>query len=237
MKNTPILLIALLLLLGACDKNRTHKNSEGSTPGQHTQETGPFNELSLQGNYEVLLILADEPRVDIDASEELLEHISISNSGGKLSIITDEDILQDDAIKITVYYTDLDYIICGGAATLRNEGFLKSHYLQIDMQGAGLFELDIETNTCDVEIAGAGIVRLRGNTNLIKCSIDGAGNLGAYDLFAQDADIRLSGVGGAQVTVEGTLDARVSGMGGIGYRGNPEKVNSQVSGLGAIFED
>ena len=230
------LLSSIILLLGfsACDSN--YREGSG-TKDSRTEATGSFNELSLEGNYEATLILADEPRVVIEADDNLLQHVEVSNSGGKLSIITEDDLVTDDPIKVTVYYKDLDYIVCGGAAVVRNEGLLSSHYLQIDMKGAGVFDLDIETREVAVEIAGAGMVELKGSTNLIKCSIAGAGNLAAYDLFSQDADIRLSGVGGAQVTVEGNLDARVSGLGSISYRGHPEKVNSQVSGLGTIFED
>jgi len=67
--------------------------------------------------------------------------------------------------------------------------------------------------------------------------MSGAGGLDAFDLKAEYARIRISGVGGADIYVTKELDAKISGLGDVTYRGNPANIDKSVSGLGTIQED
>jgi hypothetical protein len=53
------------------------------------------------------------------------------------------------------------------------------------------------------------------------------------DLTATRAQVRVSGAGSAAVGVTGELDAVVTGLGDIKYRGDPV-VRSDVRGLGDV---
>ena len=66
--------------------------------------------------------------------------------------------------------------------------------------------------------------------------MSGAGDLEAYDLVSKYCKITLSGIGSAEIFVEEELEASISGVGGISYRGNPNKVRDDISGLGRISD-
>jgi hypothetical protein len=56
----------------------------------------------------------------------------------------------------------------------------------------------------------------------------------ALDLEVKKMDISLSGAGSAKVFVTGHLDASISGMGSIRYKGNPTVSKTDGSLFGSI---
>jgi hypothetical protein len=74
---------------------------------------------------------------------------------------------------------------------------------------------------------------MKGTANYLDFSITGSGSVNAYDLTARKADVRISGSGGMELSVEDRLDAHVSGSGNVFYKGNP-RVDSSISGSGSV---
>jgi hypothetical protein len=66
-----------------------------------------------------------------------------------------------------------------------------------------------------------------------RFSIAGTGNIDAFELKAQAAEISVSGAGRAAITAVDRLNANISGTGMIRYRGNPE-IEKRVSGIGTL---
>ncbi len=67
----------------------------------------------------------------------------------------------------------------------------------------------------------------------LKCSLE-TGDIDAYDLSSNDADIRISGSGEIKISVKENLIARISGSGNIYYKGDPKKQDIKVSGSGNV---
>jgi hypothetical protein len=64
--------------------------------------------------------------------------------------------------------------------------------------------------------------------------VTGTGDAALERLLARDAHVVVSGTGAATVYATESLDASVSGTGGITYRGHPRHVKKSVSGTGAV---
>jgi hypothetical protein len=172
--------------------------------------------------------------VKIEADENLLEYIDTEVKDQKLKISDKERLKSKNTIKIFITYNYLKGINSGGAANIVCGNSLKSDHLQVSLSGAGLMDLKIEATSLDLNLSGAGLINLSGNVENQNLRISGAGNLDAFKLKSKDCDINLSGIGGAQIFVEDNLNAHLSGVGGIKYKGNPFNVNREVAGLGRI---
>ena len=193
-----------------------------------------FDELEIAGNYQVTLISnSSNTGINIRADENLQDLIKTELKGSTLEVYSEVRLRGSETIQLTVNYDNLHKIEISGAAQLDNEGKLKSEILEVQMSGAGAMELDIEATKLHLDMSGAGAVILSGSTEIQKVTLSGAGSFEAYDLVSKKAYVTISGVGGAQLSVDEVLDATVSGVGGITYRGNP-KVNKSVSGLGKV---
>ena len=83
-------------------------------------------------------------------------------------------------------------------------------------------------------LSGAGVVRLAGEIKEQELNLTGAGKLEAFDLESKECKITVGGIGGAEIFVTDKLEARIEGIGGIEYAGNPQNIITEINGLGKI---
>lgn len=200
-------------------------------------QVSDFEEIEVYGAFKVYVEQSDVELVEVEADENLHEFIEVYTQGGSLIIDTDKNLRSDDGIRINVKFKELESITCAGASSVRAVNTIESDALDINLSGAGSLDMDIEAEDISVSMSGAGSMDLTGEAETLRVDMSGAGSIDAFGLEVVDADIGISGVGGAKVYVTGELDAQVSGVGGIIYRGDPERVQQDVSGLGKVKAD
>jgi len=197
-------------------------------------EIGDFNKIYIGGNYDLVMIPTSENRVIIETDENLLRYINVEHHGEALNINNIHKLKSSRGIFIEVYYKELNHIYTTGASKINHEGILQTDELGIDLSGAGAVNLEIDTRKVHIEMSGAGVIELSGKTDREEAHISGAGGLMAEHLRSRECDVNLSGIGGAKVYVTETLEASITGIGGITFSGNPQLIEKQVTGLGKI---
>jgi hypothetical protein len=86
----------------------------------------------------------------------------------------------------------------------------------------------------EVSSSGGSKLKFSGMANKVDMDVSGAVNIHAFDLLAEIASLSISGAGDAEINVTKELYADISGAGSVRYKGDPQKVDSNVSGAGSI---
>lgn len=193
-----------------------------------------FTSLEASGNFNIRLERSETPYVTITTDENLQDLIIVEKVGSAVNIEATKNLISKEGVNVTLYYDDLRSIDIGGAAHLTSDELVKGDYLRVSMAGAGSVDLEVDLKVLAIDISGAGAVRLRGQVIEQEIDMNGAGGLEADDLVSDRCMISISGVGGASIHVRETLEATVSGVGGITYKGNPKDVQTDISGVGQI---
>ena len=94
--------------------------------------------------------------------------------------------------------------------------------------------MNTDAEDVTIDISGSGTVVLEGKGDDGDIEISGSGTLYAEDFSTHTFQIEISGSGKCEVNVSQTLDADISGSGSVYYKGNPEKVRSNISGSGRV---
>ena len=100
-----------------------------------------------------------------------------------------------------------------------------------------LYFRDVEIENLSVELSGVGNIDISGKANQAAINLSGTGNIDVLDLVIQDAHCNISGLGKLTCYVQNDLEAAVSGMGSIHYRGEPKSLRKSVSGIGKVKRD
>ena len=224
---------SLLISFTSCHLGLNIKRGNGNVVSVQ-KDIAPFTSLDFGGNYTVNLEHGDRPSMTIKTDENLLEYINVESYNDKLYINNMHTLSGTEGIEINITYTTLDDISSSGSSTIKNIGSLKADHLKIDMSGAGAIEMDLEVKNLELALSGAGVVKLTGYAENENFDISGAGGLKAYMLQSKNCVVSLSGIGGAQIYVTEKLEATISGIGGISYRGQPQDIQRHISGLGKI---
>ena len=230
-----ILITAFSLVILSCQYLEDFEKGNGEIVTER-RAVSDFNELKIGGNFEVLLKEGGQSSVQIITDENLLAFIDTEVHGDVLEITQQKKLISKKKIKLIVDYVSLEKLRAMGAALIKNEGYLDSEDLTIRMDGAGIIDLKIQCDNLEVVLSGAGIVKLAGEVQTQDLSLTGAGALEAFDLESEVCYISVGGLGGAEIFVTKKLDAKLEGIGGIEYSGNPAEVITQVNGLGKITE-
>lgn len=103
------------------------------------------------------------------------------------------------------------------------------------LSGMGDLTVDgVSGRTFAVDLSGSGKLDVGGNVTALDATVSGTGAAQLEHLVTRDAKVVLSGLGSAHVFVTHSLDASVDGMGSVVYGGNPQHVQKQVTGVGAV---
>jgi len=230
-----IFIIILPLLMVQCEFLEEFEKGNGEIVTDRRSVTD-FDELRIGGNFEVILEESNTEYVQINTDENLLKFIDTEVEGGVLKITQQKKLISKKKIRLIVHYTELEKIRTMGAALIKNEDYLRAEDLEIGMEGAGVIDLKINCVKLKVELSGAGVISLAGEVQEQELNLMGAGKMEAFDLESKGCDISVGGLGTAEIYVTEKLDASIEGIGGIEYRGNPENVTTEISGLGTISE-
>ncbi|MDW3647491.1 MAG: head GIN domain-containing protein [Bacteroidia bacterium] len=237
-KLSAVFMLALLFSLNGCFVNFDSKEKmEGNGDVvEMSVDQDDFEGLSVNGVFDVLLHPGESHSVTITADENLMEHIKIEIKDDVLHITSEKDFKTKEAIKVDVYAEEINYVRIGGAANCESTGTLESDEIEMNIAGAGNIKLGLDTEDLKVNISGAGNLELKGNADESRFGISGAGNLQAYDLKTHKTTLKMSGAGNAEVYADEDLNVSLSGIGRVSYKGSPENLQKNVSGLGVVSE-
>jgi hypothetical protein len=93
----------------------------------------------------------------------------------------------------------------------------------------------VTAQTFSAKLTGNGTLQVGGTTSDQSINISGSGKYDGEKLASKTAVIKTTGSGGAAVQVSDSLDATISGSGGVTYVGNPT-VTQKSNGSGKVTQ-
>jgi len=230
-KNLSILLFTIVILFASCSVLGERGN--GNVEKQE-RKVSAFNAIEVSGAFDVYLSLGTAQSVMVEADENLLSLISTEVSGSTLKIENKKPIHNPTSLKVYITVTDLKRIEVSGAVDLQTQNKLTLTELAIEISGATDASLDLAVQKLEVSSSGGSKLKFSGMANNVDMDVSGAVDIQAFDLLAEIVSLSISGAGEAEINVTKELHADISGAGTVRYKGDPAKVDSNVSGAGSI---
>lgn len=202
-----------------------------------TRTTSEYNEISVGGSFDVVLVKGKEGNIKIEGEENIIPYIETEVSRGNLQIKykKNTNINTTKKLSITVPITTIDKISLGGSGNISNVGVIKINEFSASLGGSGNIKLQIDTNAMSVNIGGSGNIEISGKTTEFTCSVAGSGNVNAFNLNSDNTTATIAGSGSVKTTVNKKIKAKVVGSGNIYYKGNPAERDVKSVGSGEII--
>jgi hypothetical protein len=208
-----------------------------------TVAIAPVHAVTLQVYGELVVRQGPEPSLRISGDPELVAKASAETRGDTLELTLGRDwvervasgfaMLGNRPLRYELTVPALERLEVAGRGRLDLDG-LEVGTLTVKVSGLADGALrGLAVEALDVEIAGRAELDLAGRAERLKVRISGSAELGAFELTSQEADVRISGHGEAEVAVVRSLHARIAGYGHVTYVGDPT-VDQAVSGGGSV---
>jgi hypothetical protein len=211
--------VAGLLVAGGAfePSSESHTRVGSGVPAAQYRQVPPFSRVELAGTNSLTVRVGEGRAVVVRADENLLDRVTTRVGAGKLTIGDLGSFTARSPMTVEIRTPSLD------AVALTGDGM-------VSVAGAS-------GRRVTVRLAGTWLVQVSGAVDRLDARLDGTGNLELGGLRARDVQAALSGTGRIVVKPSGTLDASVPGMGSIVYRGDPVKVTTIITGIGAVARE
>jgi hypothetical protein len=201
-----------------------------------TYNIQPFTKIYLEGSFKVILEQGNQAGLKIKTDEDNFKYIDVQSDAQTLSLKIVKKHFDFDELVLYVTFKDLEELVIEGGIRLETKGYvdLKDFYLHVE--GGASVEMNIKASK--IKVIGEGGVKFEfdGIADKLDASISGAGYLDAIDLKTKSCDISIQGVGAGSVYATESLNATISGVGKIRYKGDPH-VYKKIEGVGIVSPD
>ena len=197
---------------------------------------GSFNALSVSDAFAVEISVGSEESLEIEIESQFRDDLIVEVRGGILIIGLEngrKNRRMRESPKAYITVKTLDRIQVSGAVSLRTLDILKSKSMELNLSGASVVSLELETEDFSFEASGASVVNIEGSANTQKIRMSGSSIYRAYDFKTVDADVRIGGACSVNVYVTDKLDVRASGASSVRYKCGAS-VDSDTSGASSV---
>lgn len=204
--------------------------------GIRTYNIQPFTKIYLEGAFKVILEQGNQSGLRIKTDEDNFKYIDVQSDAATLSLKIEKKHFDFDELILYIRFKDLEKLVIEGGVSLETKGYvdLKDFYLKVE--GGATVKMNLKAN--NVKVIGEGGVKFEfdGIADELDASISGAGYLDAIDLKTRICDIKIEGIGAGSVYATETLNATISGIGKIRYKGDPH-LYKKIEGIGVVSPD
>jgi hypothetical protein len=231
LKNLSTVLFTVIILFASCSV--VGERGNGNVQKQE-RKVSDFNAIEVSGAFDVFISQGTTQSVILEADENLLPLIRTEVVGGTLIIDNKKPIHNPKSMKVYITVTDLKRIEVSGAVDIQTQNKLTLTELAIEISGATDAALDIAVQKLEISSSGGSEMKLTGMANRMDLDVSGAVEIHAFELLAETVSIEISGAGEVEINVTKELNTDISGAATVRYKGDPAKVDSNISGAGSI---
>lgn len=211
-------------------------------------ELPEFKGIYVNSNYTVYLKQTNKQEVNVEALTEIFSVSDIKVENGILMINIErkpetqnkslwakiDDIKLNPTMKLYVSMKNINELQVNGGGKIVSENSLAAGDLNLAVNGNGSMDIDIKGETVKAEVSGSGTLALRGYATTLDAMNSGSGTVSAFNCPVDNAKIKVTGSGSAELNVANSIDAFVAGSGQIKHKGNTKNAQKKIYGSGTI---
>ncbi|MDP4184956.1 MAG: head GIN domain-containing protein [Bacteroidota bacterium] len=193
-----------------------------------------FNKVYLEGGFNVVFKQGAVASLAVHADEANMKELKVFSDNGELHVVTKKN---NPKVDLIITARSLEKIKVDGGIKFQTEGLLKFNKLSLEINGGAKGNLSVSGAELNIWNGGGCLLELDGGCTQLNINVEGAGKIKAENLKAKNVYVKINGAGVAHVYPVNYLDARIEGVGKIGYKGTPKQISKSVSGLGVVSQD
>jgi hypothetical protein len=195
-----------------------------------------FTSVNLRVPGDLYLTQGSYQPLKIEAEDNILQLLDTNVANDELIVDIDGCIIPSKPIKIFVFMEDIKSLEVSGSGKIISENVIDADAIDAKISGSGGMDLLVECEDLRTAVAGSGNLKLSGVAASHKAVVDGSGKVESYGLSTDISQITISGSGSGEVSVLEELDVKISGSGNVRYKGDPEKIRSDIFGSGRLWK-
>ena len=198
--------------------------------------TEPFNKIDVDNKIIVQLIKSDEESLEVKAQEIEVQRVMSTVTDNELKLYIGVPPYKYGKVRVILKFRQLDEIEVSGMAEVSSETLFKADTLYVTAKGGGKVYLDLDVKHLESKMSEGGLISAEGYAVSQNVYVATGGALSAFNLESDIVDVKAVTGGTAKINVSKELTGQVTTGGYIGYKGEPEKIETKVYSGGKVVK-
>ena len=193
-----------------------------------------FNAVHAKTGLDVRIEQGNTIKIEVQADENLQDHIFTEVKGGILSVYTGVNINNSEAQKVYITVPNLYEIKSSSGANVKSENKLNFEKLELDSSSGSLIEVEVQSNSLSCESSSASSIQVKGRTNSLNTESSSGSTINLENLMAETGTSKSSSGSSTIVNISNELNAHASSGSSISYVSKPNLLNADESSGGSV---
>ena len=226
--------IVTTLALCGCGGVGSVRTASGNAASTRVDTTG-VTRVEVADGFDVKLALGRPELAVVTYDDNLSDLLDVRVEGSTLRVrLKPHGLLGNPTLRADVTVQRLESIHTAGGASVTTTATVQNSGLQLALSGGSRITAAVGVDRMSATLSGASRATLTGMASALTADASGASDLALAELRLHDLDVQLSGASHAEVQVDDTVAADLSGASVLTYRGNPRFIKRETSGASTI---
>ena len=200
------------------------------------REVSNFNEVVLQGKFNVVLIQGQRQSVEIETDENLLELFQTYVKDNTLYLIMTAAIKKSEKLNVYISVKDINSFTLLDQIVFKSENVIHFDSLTVLMGGMSQIDLQLYAEYFNLQLYDGCYAKLTGYTETFIAHVHDETELDAFKMHSDYCNILSSGLTDCKIYVDKTLNLFVTGASNLYYMGNAKIKQRVFSSTGFIVK-
>jgi hypothetical protein len=193
-----------------------------------------FSRISLSQSFKATIRKSESYSIRVEVDDNIKQYVLAHQSGNAVSIGLEDNSYSNVTMNVTIETPDVSSIEASGASSIRLDGFVLDHDLQVVASGASLINGNLTAREVTFNLTGSSNVELTGGANVLSVYGTGATQLSLFDFPVMTCKVNMTGGSVSNVRVSDYLEVSLTGGSVLRYKGNPSTKIISVTGGSVI---
>ncbi|NJM79071.1 MAG: DUF2807 domain-containing protein [Flavobacterium sp.] len=235
-----VIAIVTALLFQSCINGSWNKETisgNGNVATTTRTVTNNFNAVHAKTGLDIRIEQGNTTKIEVQADENLQEHIFTEVKNGILTIYSDANILNSEAQKVYITVPNLNKIKSSSGANVKSENKLNFEKLVLDSSSGSLIEIEVASQSLSCESSSGSSIIVKGKTNTLDSQSSSGSTINLEELIAEKAKANSSSGSSTIVNVTNDLNAHASSGSSISYVSKPNSLMIDESSGGSVTQN
>ena len=212
-------------------------DGNGNVTKQTRNVENNFSKIEVSRGLNVTLEQSDTYFVEVEADENLQEHITTKVENGTLIITSDEDIDEAKAKNIHVRLPLLTNLEATSGSSVSSNGLFSGTVVNVKTSSGSEANLSLEIDNIRCESSSGSTLKVKGKALQLNTKSSSGSSIEAEDLLVNDVIAQSSSGSSTNVNPIVSLNAKSSSGSSIDYKGSPITIVKEESSGGSVSKE
>jgi hypothetical protein len=232
---TKILVVAIVaLLFTSCKQVFEGIKGNGNVQTEQRKISESFTKISVSRGLEVIVEQGNLVKVEVEADENLLKHITTKVENGTLVVSSDENIYSAEKEVVRVTMPTIEGFEATSGSNLSSKSVLKGTTLRVKSSSGSEIDVNTEFDTISSESTSGSSISLSGKALKFSSASSSGSEINAKNLLANEVISQSTSGSSTDVHPIVSLNGKASSGSSIEYDGTPKTIVKDETSGGSV---